>query len=172
MLGLPWLVAATVRSIAHVKSLANFGQNGGGKEVIVDLKEQRVSAFSIHFLIGASIMYLRPYLSLVPISCLMGLFLYLGITGMKNNQLVDRINLLLMDHNLRHKTSWATKVPLRKANLFTLIQLLCVGAMMHMKSGPFGVFFPVVIALLAPLRFALERANVFSEDELAVLDSD
>ncbi len=78
MLGLPWLVAATVRSIAHVKSLANYGQKGEGKEVIMDVKEQRVSAFSIHLFIGASIMYLRPYLSLVPVSCLMGLCVYLG----------------------------------------------------------------------------------------------
>ncbi len=91
---------------------------------------------------------------------------------MKNNQFVDRINLLLMDRDLRHKTWWSTKVSLRKANLFTLIQLLCVGAMYHVKSSPFGVFFPVVIALLAPLRFALESSDIFSKDEMTVLDSE
>ncbi len=165
-------MAATVRSMVHVKSLTNYGQKVGGKEEIVDIKEQRLSAFSIHLLIGASILYLRPYLSLIPVSGLMGLFLYLGVNGMENSQLVDRMNLLLMDHNLRHKNSWATKVPIRKANLFTLIQLSCVGAIMCVKSSRFGVFFPVIIALLAPLRFALERANVFSKDELAVLDDE
>ncbi len=172
MLGLPWLVAATVRSMAHVRSLTIYGQKVGGEEEIIDIKEQRLSGFSIHLLIGVSILYLQSYLSLIPVSSLMGLFLYLGVNGMKNSQLVDRISLLLTDRNLRHKNSWATKVPIKASNLFTLIQLSCVGAMMYLKSSPFGVFFPVIIALLAPLRFILERANVFSKDELAVLDGE
>lgn len=39
--GLPWLVAATVRSLAHVKSLTNYEQLGGGKEAITGIVEQR-----------------------------------------------------------------------------------------------------------------------------------
>ncbi len=136
----------------------------------MDGKEQRMSGFCTHLLIGASILYLRPYLPHIPVSGLMGLFLYLGVTSLKNNQLVDRTNFLMVDSNFHYKDSWATKVPLKKMNLFTTIQLSCVGAMMYVKSSPFGVFFPVVIALLVPIRFALERANIFSKDELAVLD--
>lgn len=41
MFGLPWLVAATVRSLAHVKSLTNYEQLGGGKERITGIEEQR-----------------------------------------------------------------------------------------------------------------------------------
>lgn len=39
--GLPWLVAATVRSLAHVKSLTNYEQLGGGEERIIGIEEQR-----------------------------------------------------------------------------------------------------------------------------------
>ena len=39
--GLPWLVAATVRSLAHVKSLTNYEQLGGGEERITGIVEQR-----------------------------------------------------------------------------------------------------------------------------------
>lgn len=41
MFGLPWLVAATVRSLAHVKSLTNYEQLGGGEERITGIVEQR-----------------------------------------------------------------------------------------------------------------------------------
>lgn len=39
--GLPWLVAATVRSLAHVKSLTKFDQLGWGQERIAGVAEQR-----------------------------------------------------------------------------------------------------------------------------------
>lgn len=39
--GLPWLVAATVRSLAHVKSLTKYDQLGWGKERIAGVAEQR-----------------------------------------------------------------------------------------------------------------------------------
>lgn len=39
--GLPWLVAATVRSLAHVKSLTKYEQLGWGKERIAGVAEQR-----------------------------------------------------------------------------------------------------------------------------------
>ncbi|CAM9730775.1 unnamed protein product [Chrysoparadoxa australica] len=42
VLGLPWLVAATVRSLAHVKALAKF-EASEGKEEITGITEQRVS---------------------------------------------------------------------------------------------------------------------------------
>lgn len=39
--GLPWLVAATVRSLAHVKSLTKYDQLGWGQERISGVAEQR-----------------------------------------------------------------------------------------------------------------------------------
>ena len=110
LLGLPWLVAATVRSLAHVKALANYEQQADGTEVIASMTETRVSGFAVHAAIGAAILYLRPALSRVPLAVLMGLFLYLGAGGLKGNQLFDRVKLLITDPKLRPQVPWVTQV--------------------------------------------------------------
>ncbi len=43
--GLPWLVAATVRSLAHVKSLTKYEQLGWGQERIAGVAEQRYVSY-------------------------------------------------------------------------------------------------------------------------------
>lgn len=52
--GLPWLCAATVRSVAHVSSLTSYSTDHppGQKPRIVGVAEQRVTALVIHLLIG------------------------------------------------------------------------------------------------------------------------
>lgn len=45
--GLPWLVAATVRSLAHVKSLTKYEQLGWGQERIAGVAEQRYGAIQV-----------------------------------------------------------------------------------------------------------------------------
>lgn len=41
-----------------------------------------------------------------------------------------------------------------------------------MKSSPIGVLFPVLIAVLAPLRLFLVKAGFFSNDDMVLLDSE
>lgn len=57
--GLPWLVAATVRSLAHVKSLTNYEQLGGGEERITGIVEQRLDIAKHH-----TLLVLAPFLCL------------------------------------------------------------------------------------------------------------
>lgn len=77
LLGIPWLVAATVRSLSHVGALSNFDKTG---TTIESTKEQRVTGVAIHTLIGTSVLFARPrnLLAQIPLPVLMGLFLYLG----------------------------------------------------------------------------------------------
>ncbi|CAM9914464.1 unnamed protein product [Choristocarpus tenellus] len=103
--GLPWLVAATVRSLAHVKSLANYEQLGGGQERISSMTEQRLSGLAIHTLIGGAILKFRSQLAQIPLAVTMGLFLYLGVGGLQGNQLWDRTKLLITDPKLRPDVS-------------------------------------------------------------------
>ena len=44
--------------------------------------------------------------------------------------------------------------------------------MMWLKDTPAGIMFPVVIAMLGPVRTALKKFGVFSAEELVILDSD
>ncbi|CAM9265250.1 unnamed protein product [Scytosiphon promiscuus] len=170
--GLPWLVAATVRSLAHVKSLTKYEQLGWGKERIAGVAEQRVSGMAIHGLIGIAILKLRPLLAQIPLPVTSGLFLYLGVSGLPGNELWDRTKLLFTDKKLRPKTTPWSRLPAKKTNTFTLIQLACLGSMMWVKGSSIGVLFPVLIALLAPLRLLLVRTPWFSESDMAMLDSE
>ena len=59
--GLPWMVAATVHALNHVKSLAttetvNLG--GETRERIKEVRENRISPLVVHLLIGASLLLL------------------------------------------------------------------------------------------------------------------
>lgn len=170
MFGLPWLVAATVRSLAHVKSLTNYEQLGGGKERIVGIEEQRVSGIAIHTLIGLAVLRLRPLLAQIPLPVTTGLFLYLGVSGLKGNEMWDRTKLLITDKALRPKAPWTNRVSPKKTNIYTLIQLSCLASMMWVKGSPIGVLFPVLIAFLAPLRVLLVKMKLFSEQDMESLD--
>jgi HCO3- transporter family len=172
VLGLPWLVAATVRSLAHVKALARYEQLPGGGEAIAEVTENRVSGFAVHAAIGASILYLRPQLAQVPLAVLMGLFLYLGAGGLNGNELFERVKLLFVDPKLRPRVPWVTQMKVAKTHAFTAVQLAALAAMVWVKGSPIGVLFPVIIALLAPLRIALEKSGWFTKQEMAVLDSE
>lgn len=55
-LGLPWFVAATVRSLNHVRSLMKESEVRipGEKPQFIGVREQRVTGIVIHVLIGLS----------------------------------------------------------------------------------------------------------------------
>jgi hypothetical protein len=66
LVGFPWLVAATVRSLSHVNALSKYDDNGK----VVGTLEQRVTGFSIHSLIACVVLFNAPrtLLSQVPLS--------------------------------------------------------------------------------------------------------
>jgi hypothetical protein len=173
MFALPWIVAATVHALNHVKSLATtevVDEGGVKREVITEVRENRMSALSIHVLIGCSILIL-PLIKLVPMAVLFGLFLFMGFNTLGGNQLWDRFLLWFTDPKLYPETHYVRQVPIKKIHLFTLIQLLSLGALWVLKADKsVGILFPVLIALLVPFRFFLIRW--FSEAELAALDAE
>jgi len=169
LIGIPWLVAATVRSISHVRALTVFGKNGDRVGTI----EQRVTGFGIHFLIGSCIIFSKPrdILRQVPLPVLMGLFAYLGISALPGNQMFERVKELFMDTSEITDTAWAS-VPRKIVNGFTLLQVACLVAMLYVKESPIGVLFPIIIALLAPIRFGLEKFGIIEKKYMDILDAD
>lgn len=167
LVGLPWLVAATVRSISHVRALSNFDSAGKLKSTI----EQRITGLSIHSLIGACVLFDKPraVLTQIPTPVLMGLFMFLGTSALPGNEMWERIKELFMDSKIAPKARWSA-VPKKVTMLFTAIQIACLGAMVYVKESPIGVLFPVIIALLAPLRFGLEKFGVISKENMDILD--
>lgn len=185
LLGMPWMVAATVRSLAHMRSLKQYkiadNVTPGLKLLVAPqatvevtgVQEQRLTGLTIHSLIGFAIIYMRPMLQQIPNAVLTGLFLYLGVSSISTTDLFDRFKLFFTDkRDIPPGFSWSTGISLHRTKLFTSIQMLLIAAMWWVKGTKLGVFFPVLIGVLAPVRIALEKFNIFTKKELDLLDGE
>ncbi|KPP68700.1 electrogenic sodium bicarbonate cotransporter 4-like, partial [Scleropages formosus] len=153
-LGLPWYVAATVISIAHIDSLKMESESSapGEQPQFLGVREQRLTGILVFVLTGVSI-FLAPVLQFIPMPVLYGVFLYMGVASLGGIQ---------PDFTyLRH-------VPLRKVHLFTLVQIICLAVLWILKSTVAAIVFPVMILGLMVVRKMLDL--VFSQHDLAWLD--
>ena len=167
LFGLPWVAAATVRSLNHVRALAET-ENRGGTERIVEVRETRVTGLAVHLLIGLSLLAL-DLLRLVPMAVLFGLFLFMGVASLRGNQFVERMRLWIMDPAIVPPTHYLSRVPRAIVHRYTLVQALGRLILWVVKASAIAVLFPLVIALLVPLRLLLDR--VFEPGHLAFLDA-
>ncbi|UYV66700.1 SLC4A11, partial [Cordylochernes scorpioides] len=98
--GLPWMHGVLPHSPLHVRTLADVEERveqGHVYEIIVKVRETRVTGIVSHSLIGLSV-FLLPYpLAYIPTAVLDGLFLYMAITSLNGNQMFERITLLFME---------------------------------------------------------------------------
>ena len=175
-LGLPWLVAATVRSLNHVRSLATteevISPSGEAREQVIHVQETRVTGLAIHVIIGILCLTALPLLQQIPMAVLFGLFLYMGVVSMRGNQFFERLSLWAMDTALYPSTHYLRKVPKWVVHKFTLIQLVCLIVLWVVKTRKedIGILFPLFIALLVPVRFAMNM--YFNPEHLAALDAE
>ncbi|MFT4558936.1 MAG: PTS sugar transporter subunit IIA [Planctomycetales bacterium] len=172
LFGLPWLRAATVRSLNHVRSLATseeaVSNDGERHDRIIHVRENRISALAIHVMLGLALCLLAV-LKMVPMAVLYGLFLFMGVVSMKGNQLFERLSLWAMDSDLYPPTHYIRRVPNWQIHTFTAIQLLCLVVLWVTKASAIGILFPLFIALLVPIRFLLNR--FFDQQHLLALDA-
>ncbi|MDF1664684.1 MAG: HCO3- transporter, partial [Planctomycetota bacterium] len=171
---LPWLVAATIRSLNHLNILSTThteAEVGKTTEVMDRVIENRLSGFFVHLLIGCSIA-LAPFLALVPQACLYGLFLYMGIVLLGGVQFFDRLTLWIRDPKRYPRTHYLRNVPMLSVHIFTAIQLVCFVCLWVIKSGPpmVALLFPVLLFLMVPIRMLLGK--FFDPKYLEALDSE
>jgi len=173
LFGLPWLVAATVRSLNHVRSLASteevVGAGGERRERILPVPETRAPGLAIHPMIGDSLLLL-PLLKTIPMAVLYGLFLFMGVVSMRGNQFFERLSLWAMQPSLYPATHYIRRVPTKVVHAFSAIQLVCLITLWVVKESALGLLFPLFIALIVPVRFLLSR--FFREPWLRALDAD
>jgi mannitol/fructose-specific phosphotransferase system IIA component (Ntr-type) len=175
LFGWPWMVAATVRSLAHVRSLAIteevVGQENHQTEII-HVIENRITAVAIHILIALTLLALS-LLQYVPMAALYGIFLFMGFVSLKGIQFIERLGYWLMDSALYPVNHYTRRVPTRTIHLFTLVQLICLIVLCVVNlspSNPVKIMFPIFIAFLVPVRALLGR--FVDNDHLAYLDAD
>ncbi|XP_063244472.1 band 3 anion transport protein isoform X2 [Bacillus rossius redtenbacheri] len=168
--GAPWMCAATVRSIAHVSAITVMSRTHapGERPHIIEVKEQRLSALLVAFLIGMSVL-MAPLLRLVPMSVLYGVFLYMGVSSTSGIQFFDRLQLIFMPVKHHPQSAYVRRVKTMKMHMFTLIQIFCLAVLWVVKSTRISLAFPFFLVLMIPLRAQLKY--IFSPAELHVLDS-
>ena len=170
--GWPWLVAATVRSLNHVRSLATIEGSTSTAEQgrILHINETRLTGVLIHLLIGITLLFANQ-LHYIPLAVLYGLFLFMGVVSLAGNQFFERITLWVTDPSLYPSSHYVRNVPRMSLHLFTACQLLCLGALWFIKESPtLGILFPLFILALIPIRFLL--AMWFEPSHLVALDAD
>ncbi|XP_043099823.1 solute carrier family 4 member 4a isoform X2 [Puntigrus tetrazona] len=168
-MGLPWYVAATVISIAHIDSLKMETETSapGEQPKFLGVREQRVTGVFVFLLTGLSV-FMSPILKFIPMPVLYGVFLYMGVASLNGVQFMDRLKLLLMPAKHQPDLIYLRHVPLRKVHLFTFVQLLCLALLWILKSTVAAIVFPVMILALVAVRKALDY--VFSQHDLSFLD--
>jgi hypothetical protein len=168
ILGLPWMVAATVRSLNHVRSLIKVDSKDG-KEVITGTVETRLTGLLVHAAVGASLLLLAV-LKLIPMAVLFGLFLYMGVASMKGNDLFERLKLWFMDPERYPSTYYLRHVPAKEVHKFTVVQSLLFAVLWIVKTSAIAILFPLFIAILVPIRMMLNK--YFKAEHLALLDAE
>ncbi|NWH59169.1 S4A4 protein, partial [Geococcyx californianus] len=168
-MGLPWYVAATVISIAHIDSLKMETETSapGEQPKFLGVREQRVTGFIVFILTGVSV-FMAPILKFIPMPVLYGVFLYMGVASLNGVQFMDRLKLLLMP--LKHQPDfiYLRHVPLRRVHLFTFLQVVCLALLWILKSTVAAIIFPVMILALVAVRKAMDY--LFSQHDLSFLD--
>ncbi|GLD51688.1 electrogenic sodium bicarbonate cotransporter 1-like protein [Lates japonicus] len=168
-MGLPWYVAATVISIAHIDSLKMETQTSapGEQPKFLGVREQRVTGIFVFILTGLSV-FMAPILKFIPMPVLYGVFLYMGVASLNGVQFMDRLQLLLMPAKHQPDLIYLRHVPQRRIHLFTFIQGLCLALLWILKSTVAAIIFPVMILALVAVRKAMDY--VFSQHDLSYLD--
>uniref|UniRef100_A0A8C8JR73 Anion exchange protein n=1 Tax=Oncorhynchus tshawytscha TaxID=74940 RepID=A0A8C8JR73_ONCTS len=144
-LGLPWYVAATVISIAHIDSLKMESESSapGEQPQFLGVREQRLTGILVFVLTGVSI-FLAPILQFIPMPVLYGVFLYMGVASLSGIQFWERIKLYMMPSKYQPDFPFLRHVPLRRVHLFTLVQIICLAVLWVLKSTVLAILFPVM----------------------------
>ena len=87
---------------------------------------------------------------------------------LNGTDLFARVKLWMIDKHLYLTEDYIKKVPIKVINIFTLIQIGALATLWVLKSSSLGILFPLLIALLVPLRQWLSKH--FEEEHLTALD--
>ncbi|CAI9732074.1 sodium bicarbonate transporter 11 isoform X2 [Octopus vulgaris] len=153
----PWLHAALPHSPLHVLALADVEERvdqGHVYRTIVHVRETRLTAIFSHILIGLSVLILN-YLAYIPNPVLYGLFLFVAVTSLYDNQMFERFCLLFTEQSAYPPNHFIRQVPQRKMHLFTGLQVLQLVILCIFGFAPYPylkMFFPVLIFGLIPAR--------------------
>jgi hypothetical protein len=167
ILGLPWLVAATVRSLNHLSSLAEKNEKGK----IISVQETRLTNLGIHLLVLASLFAL-DILKLIPVPVLYGVFLFMGLASLETNEFFQRFLMYFMQPAKYPKERFTLYMPPDRMHLYTAIQFALFLCLLVFRSiSVIAIAFPIIIKACIPIRMYL-LPRIFTLEELILIDTD
>ncbi|XP_013391628.2 sodium bicarbonate cotransporter 3-like [Lingula anatina] len=170
-LGLPWMVAATVRSMSHVNSLKMTSEckAPGEKPTFLGVREQRVTGLLVYTVLGCSVL-MSSFLNYIPMPILYGVFLYMGVSSLYDKEVVQRVLIMFMPQKYQPDYMFLRHVKTRRVHLFTIIQIVCFALLWVVKSiSIISMAFPLMVLLMCVARKLME--HIFNMRELFWLDN-
>ncbi|CAF3242289.1 unnamed protein product [Rotaria socialis] len=170
LLGLPWFVAATVLALTHVNALKIMSENSapGEKPKFEGILEQRVSALLMSILTGLSVLFTNV-LGFIPMPVLYAVFMFMGVSAIRNMQIFDRVLLILMPQKHQPDHPYLRHVRITRVHLFTIIQIISLAGMFAIKSiKSIALGFPLLVLATCFVRKLLDK--MFTQEELFWLD--
>ena len=167
LVGIPWLVGATVRSLTHLHALAEKNAKGQFESVL----QTRLTGIIVHAMILGTCFAL-PILRLIPVPVLYGVFLYMGVTSLSTNQFWCRFTMLFMQPSKYPKEPFTEHVSKSQMHKYTVIQLfLFVLLYVVQVIQAIAIIFPIIIKVCIPIRMYI-LPKYFTEVELLMLDGE
>lgn len=100
---------------------------------------------------------------------LYGVFLYMGISSLKEIQFVSRLLLIFMPEKYQPDYVYLRYVRTSRVHLFTMIQISCLVLLWVIKSiKSISILFPIMVLALVGARKAMDY--IFTQRELEYLD--
>ncbi|KAL5103264.1 Sodium bicarbonate transporter-like protein 11 [Taenia crassiceps] len=162
LFGLPWVHGALPQSPMHVRSLADMEERitvgNNVQQIVARVRETRITAILAHIGIGLSILMLPIPLTYIPRPVLAGLFVYMAVTSVSDNQLWERIQLVFIEQSAYPPSHYIRRVPQRRMHLFTGLQLLQLAILCScgFAEVPFiKMVFPILLFLQILVRHRL-----------------
>ncbi|KAL5971920.1 Anion exchange protein 3 [Taenia solium] len=112
ILGWPFMSGVPVRTIANTMALVKVDPHPppGKPAEIISLVEQRVSVLIVGVLVTVSV-YLGDILRLIPVASLYGMFIYLGLNGLRGLDSVNTLIALLTRRKYWGRWEFLTNLP-------------------------------------------------------------
>lgn len=125
---------------------------------ITKVRETRVTSILCNVLILLCFYLIPEQIKLIPVPVLDGLFLYCAISSLRGNSLFERILLLFTEQANYPPKFYIRRCPQKDLHVFTLLQflqLIVITVVGYHSSAYVQMAFPLVIALLIPIRYTI-----------------
>lgn len=148
---LPWMHGILPQSPLHVLGMADLSPSGR----IEHVRETRVTSILCNLLILWSLRLVPYPLGYIPVPVLDGLFLYCAVSSLRGSSFFARLRLPFIESRYTPNAAFTRQCHRLSMHTFTVLQLLQLIAIIAVGYAPntyIQMAFPVVIALLIPLR--------------------